>query len=321
MNGSVFSFLFRGFPSSRPLPHILPALPVRARGRWIALRVTRPGFVFLGMLLILLFGSINHGNNLGFLLTFLLGSMAFVSLFHTLRNVSGVSPAAVRAEPVFAGQNAVFAVALQPVSRSRPSLSLHFPGGEPVEAHLEAGSRQTVNVSHPAAKRGMLTPPVLLVSTTYPLGLFRAAARLPVEASCLVYPRPLDGPLVPARARAEEGYSAGENDGPGVEDFVGLEAYQRGDPLQHISWKALSRGQGLHTKKFEGQLGRIIYFDPDVLTGDDPEQKLSRVCAMVLKAEALGLAYGLRIGERLIEPGQGGAHKHQCLQELALAWT
>lgn len=318
MSGSIYSF--HGF--ALPLLHSAgrPALPVRTGGRWTYVRLTRSGFVFIGMLLILLFGSINHANNLGFLLTFLLGSIAFVSLFHTLRNVSGFSPVSIRAEPVFAGQNASFAVTMPSVFRPRPSVSLSFPGGEEATVHLDADGGRTIRVLHPADQRGLLKPPVLMVSTTYPLGLFRAWALLPVDASCLVYPRPLASPFITSGGPVKDDDSDGEKGGAGVDDFIGLETYRRGDPLQHISWKALSRGQGLHTKKFEGQQGRTLYFNPDALPGHDLEEKLSRICAMVLKADALRLAYGLRLGDRFIEAGQGGSHKRQCLQELALAW-
>jgi uncharacterized protein (DUF58 family) len=298
-----------------------PALPVRNRGRWTYIRLTRPGFVFAGMLLILLFGSLNHANNLGFLLTFLLGSIGFVSLFHTLRNVSGIVPVSIKAEPVFAGQNAFFAVAMQLLSRSRTALSLSFPGGEPAAVDLGADGGRTISVLHPTRSRGLLKPPFLTVSTTYPLGLFRVWTRLPIDASCLIYPKPIAGPFITMGCPADgDDDSGGENGGAGVDDFTGLEAYRRGDPLQHISWKALSRGQGLHTKKFEGQQGRNLCFDPDVLPGNDLEEKLSRICAMVLKAETLGLTYGLRLGDRFIDAGQGGSHKRLCLQELALAW-
>ena len=317
MSGSAF-FLRGSAWSLLPLLS-RPALPIRTQGRWTYIRPTRSGFVFFGMLLILLFGSINHGNNLGFLLTFLLGSIAFVSIFHTLRNLSGFVPVAARAEPVFAGQNASFAITMQSSPHARPSISLHFPGGEPAAAHFNDGGGMTVKVSHPTGQRGLLTPPVLIVSTMYPLGLFRAWTSLPIDAACLVYPKPVDGPLVTSRGPADDG-SGGDEGGAGVDDFAGLEAYRHGDPLQHISWKTFSRGQGLYTKKFEGQQGGTLYFDPDVLPGHDLEEKLSRICSMVLKADALRLAYGLRLGDHLIEPGQGGSHKRQCLQELALAW-
>lgn len=48
------------------------------------------------------------------------------------------------------------------------------------------------------------------------------------------------------------------------------------------------------------------------------EERLSRLCAMVLEAERRGLGYGLRLPGREIEPGRGGEHMGRCLKELAL---
>jgi len=50
-----------------------------------------------------------------------------------------------------------------------------------------------------------------------------------------------------------------------------------------------------------------------------PEAQLSRLCAWVLRAEQLGLRYGLRIAGQDIAPANGLAHQLRCLQALALA--
>lgn len=290
--------------------------PINLRHNKVYVFPTRQGFVFFALLLAILFGSLNHNNNLGFLLTFLLGGMAFVSIFHTYRNIAGLELLSAKASPVFAGQVALFEINLQAPGHDQQALSLSFGKGDPVKISLAAGSKQLVIIPHPANKRGLLDPDQLYVSTTYPLGLFRGWAVLFIDATCIVYPEPIAGPLVTSLGVENED-SEGELGGEGVEDFAGLSAYQPGDPLQHISWKSFSRGQGLHTKKFAGQEGKTIYFDPEVLGGSDMEYKLSRVCHMILKAEALQLTYGLKIGTRVIEPDQGGSHKRLCLTSLA----
>lgn len=286
------------------------------RGR-LRIRPTRYGFIYLAMLAALLLGAVNHNNNLGYLLTFLLGGMAFVSIFHTRRNISRLALASARCKPVFAGQKALFAITVKPSFSSCPTVSFQFPEGEPATVNLRPGGKQTVQVSLAARRRGLLRPGVLAVATSYPLGLFQARRYLPIHASCLVYPRPAPGPLVSVPG-AEDRESEGDSGGSGVEDFSGLEIYQPGDPLQHISWKAYSRGQGLFSKKFEGLRGKSMYFNPDSLPGPDFEWKLSRICFMILKADAMRTPYGLQLGSRIVKPALGEKHKRQCLRELAL---
>ncbi len=292
-------------------------IPLRLRGRPAYLAPTGYGLVFFTMLLALLVGSINHNSNLGYLLTFLLGSMAFVSVFHTVRNLSGFRVSAVKAEPVFAGQKASFAITVLTENQTRPGISFSLPGGETTTVTLQEGSRQSFTVPLDTDRRGILKIPLLKMETSYPLRFFRVWSSLAIQGSCLVYPEPAPGPLVTASDSADD-ESEGESGGSGVEDFSSLAEYQRGDPLQHISWKAYSRGQGLYTKKFEGQQGKTIYFDPDVLAGQDMELKLSRICFMIVKADNLRLTYGLRLGSKVIPPGFGGSHKRRCLMELAL---
>ncbi|MBU0943229.1 MAG: DUF58 domain-containing protein [Proteobacteria bacterium] len=292
-------------------------LPIRLRHRYLYILPTRHGMVFFAILLAILVGSINHNNNLGFILTFLLGGIVFVSIFHTFRNLSGLSLLSARALPVFAGQPASFEICLQNPGPPRYSLSFHFKNREEASIDLGAEEKQTIIIPHSTDKRGLLRPDILTVSTTYPLGLFRCWSYLFLDSRCLVYPRPLSGPTVTAQGLLKD-ENEGKSSGPGVDDFAGLKSYQPGDPFQHLSWKSFSRGQGLQRKVFTGQIGKSVYFDPDTLPGKDLEWKLSRICHMILQADALRVPYGLRLGNRLIKPAHGGEHKRSCLRRLAL---
>jgi len=309
-------------PGNKALaPQTLPgtwlAIPLRLRGHRSHLTLSRNGCIFYVMLLALLLGSINHNSNLGYLLTFLLGSISLVSVFHTVWNISGITIVSARAEPVFAGQKASFTITADPSLRDRPAVSFSFQHGQLSTAALRKEETHNVNVQHDTEERGILCPQVLFISTLFPLGLFHVWSHVPFDACCLLYPRPIPGPMITSRGNKKD-ENEGEAGGPGVEDFSGLETYQPGDPPQHISWKTYSRGQGLHTKKFEGQHGKTIIFNPDELPGNDIEVKLSRICSMIIQSEGLQLVYGVQLGNKFIAPGQGGSHLRQCMRELAL---
>jgi uncharacterized protein (DUF58 family) len=49
-----------------------------------------------------------------------------------------------------------------------------------------------------------------------------------------------------------------------------------------------------------------------------PEERLSILCRWVLDAHAGGEAFGLRLPGGEILPGLGTAHRHRCLEALAL---
>ncbi len=295
------------------------SLPIQLRHRRLYVLPTRYGLLFFAILLAILVGAVNHNNNLAFILAFLLGGISFVSIFHTFRNLSGLTLVSALAHPVLAGQIASFRLTIKNPGRYRWSLSCAFSDAEKkTQFDLPSTEQQTIIVSHVTKKRGLLKPTRLNISSVYPFGLFRCWSSLNLDISCLVYPKPVPGPTVTGFDLTSDDNS-GESGGPGVEDFAGLKNYQQGDPLQHISWKSFARGQGLQTKIFEGQKGSSLYFDLESLPGDDLEWKLSRICHMILKAESLSLNYGLKLGRHIIDPDLGGNHKQRCLLVLALA--
>ena len=68
----------------------------------------RLGWIFAGVLAVLLVGSINYALSLGFALTFLLAGLGVAGMVHTARNLARIAISAGRAEPVFAGESAQF---------------------------------------------------------------------------------------------------------------------------------------------------------------------------------------------------------------------
>ncbi len=292
--------------------------PVVLTRKHIFILPTRYGYLFIVLLLAMLIGSINYNNNLGFLLVFLLGSMGIVSLLTTFKNISGIRIVSFWATPVFAGETAVFELLVRVDKLGRSAVRFKFSGQESsVQADLAEQEDNRVRRPMPAPERGLLKPGALFVSSIYPLGLFRAWSRIMPDLHCLVYPRPLPGAFKPETGFSRSG-NAGGDSGPGVDDFQGLTSYQPGDSLRHISWKTFSKGQGLFTKRFEGDSGTTALLDWFSIRAKDTEKKLSIMSGMVLKAHEMNMEYGLKLPGTEIEPDWGNAHKHQCLKSLAL---
>jgi uncharacterized protein (DUF58 family) len=296
--------------------NIIP-LPYTLRKSRLQIKPTRYGVIFILLVLGMFAGSINYNNNLGFLLTFLLVSMAFVSIIHTYKNISGFKIISTATQPVFAGDQATFEFIAEDSGTNRPGIGISFSKEKAAIFNFEKGSNIRLKVGAHASSRGMLRPGPLLIYSDYPLGFFRVQSRLHLDLECLVYPKPLKGKVksVAVRYTAD---TAGGFSGSGTDDFQGLKAYLPGDPLQRISWKASSRGRGLFTKDFKGQSGESFYLDWYSLKGPDTEQKLSLLCSAVLQAMQLNLSYGLKLPGKTIEPGTGQIHKNRCLKTLAL---
>ncbi|MFN3544486.1 MAG: DUF58 domain-containing protein [Thiobacillus sp.] len=298
----------------RPAPD---AAPVTLTQRRLYVLPTRPGLIFAVMLGVMLLGSINYANSMGFVLTFLLGSLAVVSILHTWRNLAKLTVRAGHSTPVFAGQDARFEVCLDNAG-PMPRYSIALKAGDAVgdTADLAPHASICLGFALPATERGLLQAPSFTLFTTFPLGLFRCWTHLDLDMRCLVYPQPAPEALPLPVARAEAG--SGRSHGEGHEDFTGLRTWHAGESLRQVAWKAVAREQGMLAKQFAGEAQQDVWLDWNALAGLDAEARLSRLTRWVLDADTAGQRYGLRLPDRTLAPGAGEDHRRQCLEALAL---
>ena len=278
---------------------------------------TRPGVAFAMALLVMLIGSINYNLSLGYILTFLLGSMGLVAILHTFRNLVHLRITAGRVEPVFAGETAWFELFLENRSRYERCAIALWHEGRPTRCDIASQRGCTVSVPVKAQKRGWLMPGRVTVDTRFPAGLLRAWSYIRPDTRCLVYPKP-DDSLMPL---PDPSGGSGETRvaGGGSDDFAGLRAFQASDSPRHIHWKAAARGQGLQTKVFSGRAAAELWLDWSLLPERmDLESKLARLTRWVLAADQDGLRYGLRLPGLTLAPDTGESHRLACLRELAL---
>lgn len=292
----------------------------------IFLLPTKAGWGCLALLAVMFVGSLNYSLGLGFALTFLVGACAVVDLHMAFRNLAHLHLSAGRVRPVFAGEEAQFALHLANRRRhDRYAIWAVFFDREPigVEKALDiAGqSSATVSLAIPAVIRGWLPAPRIRLQTRFPLGLMRAWTYWRPDIKALIYPQPeLNAPPLPLGAGAlhDQSSVAGE------EDFAGIRPYQTGDSPRRLAWRQIARMDGsdsdhLVSKYFEGGSGAGLVLDyhatPSTL---DREARLSRLTAWVLDAEARGLPYALRLGHTVFTADLGPAHQQACLTALAL---
>lgn len=292
-------------------------IPVDLGLRNIYILPTGYGMIYLIVLGAMLTGSINYNNNLGFLLTFLLGGLGLTAMMHTYGVLFGLNLQAATAEPVYAGQFVEVEITVGTIDRARTGIRWYFHSRDPIRTDLKAGKKARIRVRASTNRRGLFTPGRLNVRCDYPLGLFQAWSRISPNLNCLVYPLPMEAPMPGADSAA---YSTGGRTvrTAGVDDFQGLSAYQPGDSPRRIHWQSYSRGRGLYTKSFVGRTGAGLMLDMKDIPGEDPEKKLSILCFHVLRFHHQRRSFGLRLPGQTIYAGTGSAHRDRCLRALAL---
>jgi len=296
-------------------PDISPIVLDRRR---IYVLPSRAGLVFLLALGVMLLTSLNYNLNLGFAVVFILATGAFASIFHAFRNLLGLSIVTGRIEPVFAGEEATFHLAVENTRHTlRPALLFESRDGKCL-LHIAGGSTGDVMLPRNTDRRGWLPLGRVSVETRYPLGLIRAWSVLRPESACLVYPAPEKHP--PPLPESEAGNRGGQSGRIGDEEYAGLRNAQPADSPRHIAWKIVARDGPLMTKQFSGSGGGELLLDWDEALPDSPdvEARLSRLTAWVLAADAAGQRYRLNLPNIQIPAGTGPTHMHACLRQLAL---
>ncbi len=279
---------------------------------------TRFGYLFTIMLLMLFLAAINYQNSMAFVLTFMLTSLAIISLWHTHKNLLGITVKLQTPRPVFCGELCEFKFEVNHANNSRRfAIGIQYADQPPVYLKLEAEGRIEAKLKMPTGRRGQFKPAGITVFTRYPTGLFHAWGWLRFDLPILIYPRP--GINVKLHQSMIEQYD-GQTSTSTIEgdDFAGLREHREGESLRHISWKAYAQGKGLLTKTFQGHARPSLWIDWQLLNQGSIDDKLGLMTALVLAAESEQQKYGLRLPGKIIDQNFGNAHKHACLQALAV---
>ena len=205
------------------------------------------------------------------------GVQASVSILHTFRNLARMQLASGRAQPVFAGQDAVFPVLLTNTTRlPRFSIGLQRPG------------RPDTSTWTPARSLRLLRKFAFL-RTSAGGWLWDACAFSPRFRSACSTPGPTwswmrsawstrSPSRAGAAAAAVAGSARGVESGTGQDDFAGLRKYQPGDSLRHVAWKAVARGQPILTKQFSGLAEGELWLEWDACRANSASRRGCRDC-------------------------------------------
>jgi uncharacterized protein (DUF58 family) len=289
---------------------------VRLTHRRVYILPTRRGIAFLFTLVLMLLGALNYALSLGFLFIFLLGGMFHAALLQAYRQMRALQLSAGDEPETFAGEVARFAPVL---TNTDTAIPLHCTVAALDASQVlvvEPGRMALAPLAVAADVRGRLLLGRITLSSSYPLGLWRAWGYIHFPIAAWVYPRPetTPPPLPMQGAGAGEGHALAA----GNEEFSGLRRYEPGDTPRQIAWKALARGAGLHSKEFAGSARGQCLLDwhhlPPAL---DTEARLSRLTAWVLAAERAQIEYSLILPGLTTSPAHGPAQRALCLKALA----
>ncbi len=292
-------------------------------GHYTVVRPTREGVAYLALLVGVLFGAVNTGNNLVYIVLGVLLGMLVVANVIAEWNLRGLQVTRRLPGEAFAGIPGTGALVLQNPRRrgAAYAIDLEALDGGQARAHVEfcaPGGRVEMPAAFTFAHRGVVPMSRLRVASAFPFGLVRRWRVVEVPAEVLVYPSPLSRP-VPA-APSGEGDEHASRGRPGwTGEFAGLRPWRPGDPLRRVHWPSSARaGQPLvAVRSAEGVEELYLRLDP-ALRGEAREDAIRRLAGRVEAHFARGDAVGLEADGETLEPRTGSTWRRRCLSRLAL---
>ncbi|HEY5894936.1 MAG TPA: DUF58 domain-containing protein [Chthoniobacterales bacterium] len=273
-------------------------------------------FSFLAVLAAVVYAAISQGNGPAYIPVYSLVGLSLVSWIYNRSNISNLRIVVARRANGFAGNLLLIPFKLYNASR-RPKFGLKI--STPGEGIATVGQLDSViegSISLPAKRRGHFRLDGVLVSTVFPLGVFKAAYRQAVDCEYYVYPEP-KGTLPLTALGGNPGRRQLAKRVPG-DDFSGVRRYVDGESQRHVDWKAVARGQPLVVKQFESAVSEELWLDWSHLPGMDTEERLSQLALWIVQCERQSMRYGLRLPGQTRAPSLGDSHYHHCLQMLAV---
>lgn len=293
-------------------------LPFHLEYRHIYVMPTRFGAWFGVLLALTIVAGLNFNNNMALLFGFTLAVVAQLTSFLAYRNLVGLTLNSIQAGPVFAGEIAHFRVFINnPQPRHRYAVQLCSE--EAADAlDIEPSRSSCFVLQQQTDIRGWMRVEPFNLETRIPLGLFRAWSVIIPFTRCLVYPKPANNPPpLPRTGRGDDGIAkAGEGD-----QFHGLREYRPGDPLRSVAWRASARHDRLYSQVMETPREEACELNWYLLGAMDVEEKLSILCAWVLRAERQQIPYSLELPSDALPAALGEEHRDACLKILALYGT
>jgi uncharacterized protein (DUF58 family) len=282
------------------------------------------GWSCMGIIICLFVLGTNFQNNIILLLCYFLLAMVLLAVFHSyfffiqheivfldiapdFENRQPYLPIQINSTLDYKGGTLIFSV------DNGPSL-------KNVKQHnTQQFKSQSIKMPLPKYKRGFYKCPPIKLVATYGFGLFKCWTHLSPKLHFYVYPAMQKSAMNLFRTNSDA-QLAHSSDSQYVisDDLQGIREHQVTDPIHHVSWKHVAKGQGMLTKDFSESKGVSGWLRLQDLSHLDTEQALRCLCYHVQQLDKDQVQFGLDLGSTKILPQEGQAHLHKCLVQLAM---
>ncbi len=290
--------------------------PLSIHGRRVYILPTKAGIGFAGLLFFMLLAGLNYNNSSALFLTFWLAGFLVVSMHLTHRNLLGTRVLGLATQDGFASESGKVIVTLHNEAAAQRGLLVARIGTQAsstIDLPAREVRRWEIDVALP--RRGVWLVPRVRIATRFPFGLFEAWTWLHLPATVLAYPAPQGTrppPLSSSTGRESQAlHRAGDDEWSSLRDF------RDGDSPRQVAWRAYARGGNLLVKEYESPAGDQRVFAFADVAHLPLETALGQLASWCVNAHAHGERFGLDLGQEVLAPEDGLAHRDRCLGALA----
>lgn len=289
----------------------------KIEGKQIFIVPTRAGLCLGLLCFVMLLTALNYMNSMALMFTFFIAGLAFVSAWHTHRNLRDLELSIGPQPNGFCGSEGGFRIQVHNPT-TRPRFGLIFRERNDNMQLYDLAENERIEVTLPLRpdRRGWFTLRRFAITTRMPGGLFNAWAWQTLDSGFWAYPKPLATAAPPYAKGASEGDSQTVSRQQ-EEEISYLKEYAAGDPVRRVAWKHYARHGRLLVRELDENEGTNGLLSFARLENFDNEEKLSILSYWVVELSFRGETFGLELPGLEIAPGNGEAHAQQCLLELA----
>ena len=277
------------------------------------------GWCCIGIVVCLFVLGTNFQNNIILLLCYFILAMVLLAVFHSYFFFIQHEFTFLDISPDYENRQPLLPIQIKSTLDYKGATLVFSVDNKVKGRHSQTNASQTIKLPIGKYVRGYYKCPQVKLSATYGFGLFNCWSILNPTLTFFVYPSPQKSAMTLFRTNSDAQLDhASDSQYVISDDLQGIREHQITDPINHVSWKHVAKGQGMLTKDFSENRGISGWLRLQDLSHLSTEEALRCLCYQIQQLDKDQVQFGVDLGECKILPTEGQAHLHQCLVQLAL---
>ncbi|HXX80216.1 MAG TPA: DUF58 domain-containing protein [Thermodesulfovibrionales bacterium] len=267
--------------------------------------ITKAGWLYIAVTLLLGFSAVNTGNNLVYLIVAAFLSFMGISGFFGRRNLLDIHITVEFPDEIYARTSIPLKVTLHNNRRILPAflIKAHFRNQSVLFPFVDAKARGITYVTTTFDERGMVKINDIRLCSVFPFHFFIRCRKIERAVEVTVFPhaKKCELPVLFERERQSRGERSIDRAGYEAE-IMTMRDYIKGDPIKYIHWKATAKTGKLKTKELSTLAHQPVVIDMDAVPIKNMEERVSCVTYIILRLLRQNIPVGLKINGAFYKP-------------------